>query len=459
MPRRKRQAPTVVWSTEDDNLLLLAVHEFLQDHEQEEGGGEYPGFDGIDWHQVASRLPGKPYEECKPRLQDISLEGKYFATIDELCPNTITPWARIDPNLWNSCCSRVCRNSAPGFERRHLPGDTRDPQEFVNTVKGALLDATVTIESITTVNDTLVPVDIFEKNIDAAKKAHLLPKAREDATTWNYPACAVLGLDVSLVDTDAVKKAVLGCSLPPSAQQRQKVQFPGIRNLLCNIVRMSNQGPMFDKNPYVLIFPIYTLDQAKKWAGEAYDAIVLCQSAIVAERIGMATVPISKAERATLLEVNCALELANEICQFLAHSVMQKTVEDVLSYQNSADKAAFARFRSERRLPLPPVLSTLPVKPVFKIFFDDHATGSPEIGHPAPDPLLLAFKSCNNWCRKKAGFRTLAGSEPEDDDDLSEEGRQNLANFTTWQNYQQRQRQHDEIMDMFGGSDGGISVS
>ena len=82
----------------------------------------------------------------------------------------------------------------------------------------------------------------------------------------------------------------------------------------------------------------------------------------------------------------------------------------------------------------------------------------PESGHPAPDPLLLAFKSCNNWCRKKAGFRMLAGAEPEDDDDLSEEGRQNLANYISWQNYQQRQSQQDEIMKLFGGNDGNISV-
>ena len=196
---------------------------------------------------------------------------------------------------------------------------------------------------------------------------------------------------------------------------------------------------------------------ALAWTGQAYDAVVLCRSAIDAIRIGLTSVNLRDTEIASLPEINDALGLAAEICRFLAHSVLQKTQEQVDQYQNDADKASHARFRSEKRLLVPNPLPELPLKPLFKIFFDGHDAEGEEEGHPAPDPLLLAFKSCNNWCRKTAGFRMLAGAEPKDLDDLSEEGRENLANYLTWQESQRRRHQHHEIMQAFGG-DHSISV-
>ena len=45
-------------------------------------------------------------------------------------------------------------------------------------------------------------------------------------------SCAVLGLDLSAVNSNAVTKAVLGFN-------DTERKYPGIRNLLCNIIRMS----------------------------------------------------------------------------------------------------------------------------------------------------------------------------------------------------------------------------
>jgi hypothetical protein len=78
-------------------------------------------------------------------------------------------------------------------------------------------------DSITTVNDDSIPFDIFGRTMLVADMAHLLPKARGDAITWNYPACAVLGLDMSHVNTDVAKKAVLGCT---DSQQKKVPWYP-----------------------------------------------------------------------------------------------------------------------------------------------------------------------------------------------------------------------------------------
>ena len=260
MPRRKKPRAQVVWSEEEDSRLLMAVHEqvakLLNDGQDEDGA--VGGVGDIDWEQIAATLAltAKSHDECRLRLYDIHQNGNYFSTIGEIGPNG-SAWTTIDPSQWSECQSRVCRESTPAFIRKHLPRDTRDPREFVNTVTGAYLSTTCVGDSITTVNDALIPVDIFGKPIDAAEKAHLLPKARNEATTWTYPACVVLGLNMSLVDSDIVQKAVLGCS--GLTDQQEKVKYPGIRNLLCNIVRMSNHGLLFDNHPRVFIFPICSL--------------------------------------------------------------------------------------------------------------------------------------------------------------------------------------------------------
>jgi len=442
MNSKRRKKEKVVWSEEDDNHLLWAVHSYLQNHE------DITCADDIDWSEIA--LPNKNSEECRLRLFMMHQNGKYFATTDELATSQIS----IDPSNWEACQARVRRGNAPNFERVHLQRDTRDPREFVSTLAGARLDATIVGDSITTVNDSLIPVDIFGKGMEAADKAHLLPKAREDAMTWDYPACAVLGLSMSPVDTVVVRKAELGCY---DHSSQPAVRYPGIRNLLCNIIRVSNQGALFDKSPHVIIFPICDLGFVKGWAGQAYDAIVLCNSASVARRIGMTATTLDETENATISEINKALGLASEVCQFLAHSVLQKTEEEVDAYQNASDRAAHTKFRSEKQIFIPQPISVLPLKPIFKISFAGRTETTGD-QHPAPDPMLLAFKSCNNWCRKYTGFQMVAGSRPKDlDDDLSEEGRQNLNNYLAWETAEQKSRQHHEIMNVFG-SEGSISV-
>jgi hypothetical protein len=285
--------------------------------------------------------------------------------------------------------------------------------------------------------------------------AHLLPKARDDAFTWNYPGSAVLGLDMSHVAGDITKKAVLRCidllANPP-------IKYPGVRNLLCNILRMSNQGPLFDNSPRVFIFPIYRLGAAREWAGQGYDAIIFCASEDVAQRIGMTNVTLENAKKATLSEINTAAALASTLCEFLAHSVLEKEESEVEKYQDAGEREAHHNFRLEGEIPVPKNLSALPQKPVFKISFSAHNPEHLRNGHPAPDPMLLAFKSCNNWCRKYAGFRMVAGAEPEDFDDLSEEGRQNLQAYNEWQAAKESTQQHNDLMNLFGLEGGTHSI-
>ena len=419
MSKHRNKRSKVSWSQDDDNLLLATVEKYRLQHDVTED---------IDFDSIALAFDNrKTALACATRffrLFSLLASGKYFATIEEVWSKAdVNEKSKIDlsENDWNSCRQGVCREQAPDFERRHLPHDTRDHKEFVHTRMGAEHESSQIneSESETTVNDSLFPFDIFGERRDAAQKAHLLPKARELAMTWEYPACAVLGLSIEkTIGSEVARKAVLGCTM-----KNPDIKCPSIRNMPCNIVRMLNQTTHFEHQPDVLIFPIYDVTEAKAWTGQGYEAIVVCASEGAAKSIGMTSVLLPNSDEASIDEINKAAGLASEVCRFLAHSVLKKEEADVNEYQSDETmKRVHKAFRSEKKIAVPFQLESSPLKPFFKISFVGH--GEPrQHGHLAPDPLLLAFKSGNNWCRIYSEFRMVAVAEAEElDDDLSEEG-------------------------------------
>ena len=288
------------------------------------------------------------------------------------------------------------------------------------------------------VPNDLLPVDLFgQRNpnpphdgtaTEGIEKAHLLPKAKRDALTWNYAAVAVLGLPMEDVRSFSTKKAILGSYKTKKLKRGRnnrtiRVIYKGIRNLLCNIVAMTCQQSHFDQHPRVFIFPALDLDAMRDWEGEGYDAIVLCEEGWDARKIGMNDIELSEAKKATRQNVVDAMSTASSVCKFLAHSVLLKPVEEVDQYQTSNDKKeAHANFRTQRQVPeLHGLLNKNGFfKPICKVSFEAHGSANRRL-HPAPDPMLLSFKSCNNLLRKILGFRTVAVPEPPVLDDISEE--------------------------------------
>ena len=160
---------------------------------------------------------------------------------------------------------------------------------------------------------------------------------------------------------------------------------------------------------------------------------------------------VERCQKATRQNANDAMKTANTaslVCKFLAHSILQKSEAEVNQYQNScAERQAHATFRTQRRVPeLRGLLDDN--NPICKVSFGAHGSNNSR-HHPAPDPMLLSFKSGNNVLRKVLGFRMVAGAEPlELDDDLSEEGHQNLQACVQFQAHEETSRRHNEIMNL-----------
>ena len=370
--------------------------------------------------------------------------GEYFAVRSEIWPNP--PSIPLGP--WIKCRDRVSRKEPPNFKRSKLEGDIRKPDEFIQSFRGALDNHAALGKSISTVNDKLIPIDVFGNAPTATDKAHLVPKARDDAMSWTYPTAAVLGIPWGKdgkVDEVKAKKGAVGSSKMES--DGRETIFPGLRNLLCNIVRFAGQGPLFEAHPEVMFFPILDLDKGtRRWKGTGYDAIVLWTDKTVPLRLGMPAENLQ--ETLDKGEINAAARLASELCKFLAHSVLQKGESDVLSYQkNMTEKAKVSEFfnKESKTVTIPNQLQSNPTKPLLKVSFAAHP--NTEGSHPAPDPMLLGFKSVNNWCRLYEGFRMVAAAEPPEDDELSDEGQMNLQAYLEWADSKNQQFRHKEIME------------
>ena len=208
---------------------------------------------------------------------------------------------------------------------------------------------------------------------------------------------------------------------------------------------MANQQSLFNQNCRVFILPALDLESMRIWQGTGYDAIVLCEDGWMATSIGMNRVPLSAAKKATRKNMDDAMSSASSLCKFLAHSILQKSQAEVDQYQNNfAERQAHATFRTQKQVPeLRRLLDN--IKPICKVSFEAHGSDNHCL-HPAPDPFLLAFKSSNNILRKILGFRMVAGSEPLELDDLSEEGQQNLQAYIELQREEETFCRHEDIM-------------
>lgn len=452
----------MVWTTAKVTALLREVYQRLSPDDD-------AAFIDTAAFATIGRMPkiNETGINCGIKVSIIhSAKGYYFASINnidiQLVP--LIPEGQERQAVWNGFHPTICRTNAPNFVRNQNC-DTRNPHEFVASRQGAM-DALTSIGiTMSTVNDDLIPCDIFgQANPDppengrateGSDKAHLLPKERAEALTWNYPAVAVLGLDMAGVNSDSTQKAILGCVKRERQEDGQETQlcFPGIRNLLCNIVRMTNQQNLFDQNPCVFIFPVLDLNGVRGWQGEGYGAIVMCEAGC-ANQIGMGGLAVDEAKKATQRDVDTAMRTASSFCKFLGHSILQKTQAEVSNYQKSSmERKRHLDFR--RDMQIPELRSPLSVaddrpifKPILKISFVAHDGGGDPDGHPAPDPMLLEYKTCNNLCRKMLGFRMLAGAEPLELDDLSEEGQQNLRAYIQFQALTEQALRHDEIMNL-----------
>jgi len=230
------------------------------------------------------------------------------------------------------------------------------------------------------------------------------------------------------------------------------------------------QDVHFDRNPNVVIIPIYSVEQAKEWKGEGYDAIILIDAKppgypdeIDAEMQKIANLNDDDAEKtgrisslvkalssnsierkehlkrtrndylksiaggtefnnsdfmqtATRDEIITAHNLVKAYTNAIVYAQMKFAPNEILQKnlkKDGNDRNIVNVFRNTGivfETELPQNLGDLKVR---KIRFHD-PTSVDE--HPAPDPILLATHAANQLQRRR-GIQLVAAAEPRDDDD------------------------------------------
>jgi hypothetical protein len=253
------------------------------------------------------------------------------------------------------------------------------------------------------------------------------------------------------IEWDTLQKAIHGAK-PKEGGNR--MAHTGIKHSVFNKIRLGCQVDFFDQKPCVLIIPIMDLEEAKKWNGAGYNALVMCGSfegtdaSTACQRILM-----TKKERVALqeMEIEKARHLLEAVILGMAYSLLNCFVS-TLSFLDNDSRDRFRELRNvflirtgvAKGVVVPKVRpvgipDSQPVESlkVRVVEFSDHneATG----GHPAPDPLLLAVKAAINWSRLNYQALRAAGAPPEEEDELDVlaeeeylEWRDNLHRPKTW---------------------------
>ncbi|KAG7373505.1 hypothetical protein IV203_034229 [Nitzschia inconspicua] len=262
--------------------------------------------------------------------------------------------------------------------------------------------------------DMVWPRDIFGNDLNVGQDiAHLLPVGQTHKE-WMHIAASVVGLDKYGTPSDW-KKAVRG-HIKDEKKSTKRAPGSGVVHFVSNKIRMSNQGRVFDgDSPKVILIPTMSLESAKAWKGEAYTALfaaglpnksgskedtdvpslyravgLISPDAVYNGTIRDASaIEIEKA-RGTLTHAVLAVRdylrnttASDRIREFRIGDTYVRRVTDSHEYANEA----------ECLLPEPDE-ENQNRKPLCLVEFGSVVD---EDKHPAPDPLLLAYKAAAIW--------------------------------------------------------------
>jgi hypothetical protein len=145
----------------------------------------------------------------------------------------------------------------------------------------------VSFDSVRTA-DSSDPVDIFEIRDDSAQSAHLLPHSKSCASYWFpvVPWVLCTGTNKETLTWDFLQACIHGSKLrnplaamsTGSTSSSWRIAGTGIKHLRTNRIRLKGQKTYLDDYPCVIIVPIMSASEVRKWNGQAYDAIVLAGS-------------------------------------------------------------------------------------------------------------------------------------------------------------------------------------
>jgi hypothetical protein len=356
------------------------------------------------------------------RYLKVPLRVVNFATVGEL-------WGPVATSTNAGHYEALFRVDPPTFPCRGTSASNRVAQysATVASIEDDTRELAETKSATTASKNRIWPCDVFGNHVTADTEsffevAHLIPNGMDNSVTWLPFVECIVGKgsgDRSIEDKKKIlhgttskqktvrpsKQAQSGPALGVSYSTSKRF---GIKNMVSNKMRLASQKAFFDLTPAVLIVPIMTLEKAKLWNGEPYDAIVLLRgSGEALDTIASAIQFEKNIEHAETVEPNGECETARlflmQTVLGMGHSLLSLPFDDSILHENRGKQHKFQdaikRGWVEKGYPRGSVVTPSRkgcAKHARKISFsaqDDSLGG----GHPAPDPLILAMRTAVNW--------------------------------------------------------------
>ncbi|KAG7373593.1 hypothetical protein IV203_034317 [Nitzschia inconspicua] len=285
--------------------------------------------------------------------------------------------------------------------------------------------------------DMVWPRDIFGNDLNVGQDiAHLLP-AGQTHKEWMHIAESVVGLDKDGTPSDW-RKAVRG-HIKDKKKSTKRAPGSGVVHFVSNKIRMSNQDRVFDgESPKVILIPTMSLESAKAWKGEAYTALFAAGlpnklgnndvTRVPSDYKAVGLISPDAVYNGTIRDAS-AIEI-EKAKGTLTHAVL--ALRDYLRHTTARDRIREFRigdtyvrrvtdshkYANESQCLLPePNEENQNRKPLCLVQFGNVGD---EDKHPAPDPLLLAYKAAAIW-GMVTEMRLVANGEAHDPSaDISE---------------------------------------
>jgi hypothetical protein len=284
------------------------------------------------------------------------------------------------------------------------------------------------------------PQDIFGGAYREAHIAHLVPASPDLAALYFDVAKCALGIKWRENRWATLQKAIHGAK---GGANSKRIKYTGLKHFVSNKIRLFDQAEYLDRNPCLLIIPVMKLADVRGWNGEGYRALVLPGNyeGITAQSVCQGIRMTADGPTASADNIETARELLENILKGLAYS----------RYHNLA-RADFTESQLMEADALPnyivfgggicvPQACLIPASScrVRMVQFYDHGS---TIGHPAPDPLLLAVRAAVVWSWRNGQKLLAAGEIPEEEDELD-----TLAHeqYLAWREQLHRPKSWDDL--------------
>jgi hypothetical protein len=339
--------------------------------------------------------------------------GTYFATID---------------NVWKGEWKSF--HNFESFVRKENVYIVNSKQ-YVDTVKEAKKERNVIASNYQyrrysfCADSFCAETDIFGVKSVYAEPTHLIPHSKKVADYW-FPFVSLVlytGNEKWADSTEAswmfLQKCIHGSNKQAEEETNtSEVPNVGIKHFPTNQIQLCSCLGYFERNPFVIIVPILTVDQVVHWSGGGYNAIVLAGD-VNGTSEDDHRVYHEIAARGTLLDKenfgDCLAHidewLANENeCEMARYLLEQMIfcvcksfndctfIQDFL-YENKRYEewnSAIAQLNNGT-VPVPISMSWTDKLKIRKVSFSN----STEDNNPAPDPTLLLARATSTWLRRQ----------------------------------------------------------